>query len=262
MLTMVERLLNMFKKINILNFIFLCSVVGCSNTIDKTISPPENSKLVSVKIKNPSIYTKPFPLAVRYISQECKKRRISGFDGSVIIEPSYNVIQATLKQKDNDIWIAQIATIGGGKCRWMLSAITLGIEYSDAIHLRKDLTLGSAAGMIIAFDNDASRNGQYSTIKGDINVSPKYYPYIREKKIDKIENTLSLLGKESFITLRAIESWNIVFSPKLDENKIVIFEGIEKKEKGVYPKIIYPDGTIAPPKTLFPDFDKVDKMKL
>ena len=36
----------------------------------------------------------------------------------------------------------------------------------------------------------------------------------------------------------------------------------KKKVDGVYSKIIYPDGSIAPARTLFPDFDKVDEMKV
>ena len=64
-----------------------------------------------------------------------------------------------------------------------MSAVNLGIEYIDAIHLGKDLVPGTAVGVTLAFDNDASRNGQFTFVTGDVDLSPKYYPYIREKKM-------------------------------------------------------------------------------
>ncbi|MEG5687309.1 hypothetical protein UXO04_26445, partial [Enterobacter kobei] len=96
-----------------------------------------------------------FPLEVRYISYECKKKRISGFDGSVITEPSYNVIGIPMQQESGDIWKAKVAMTGGGSCKWTLSAVNLGIEYIDATHLGKDLVPGTAVGVSLAFDNDA-----------------------------------------------------------------------------------------------------------
>lgn len=44
--------------------------------------------------------------------------------------------------------------------------------------------------------------------------------------------------------------------------KLCVGLSLKKKVDGVCSKIIYPDGTVAPEKTLFPDFNKVDKMKL
>ncbi|MDA8505343.1 hypothetical protein NNO02_23240, partial [Citrobacter sp. Awk 2] len=105
------------------------------------------------------------------------KKRISGFDGSVITEPSYNVIGIPMQQENGDIWKAKVAMTGGGPCQWMLSVVNLGIEYIDAIYLGKDLVPGTAVDVALAFDNDASRNGQFTYIAGDVNLSPKYYPY-------------------------------------------------------------------------------------
>ena len=148
------------SKIILLSLV-LFTVAGCSisRTVNKTLSPPPDTKWVNVEVKNPSQYTKPFPLEVRYISYECMKKRISGADGSVIIEPSYNVIGIPMQQESRDIWKAKVAMTGGSSCKWMLSAVNLGIEYIDAIHLGKDLVPGAAVGVTLAFDNDASRNG-------------------------------------------------------------------------------------------------------
>ncbi|CAM7109705.1 hypothetical protein ENINMM105M2_22835 [Enterobacter intestinihominis] len=82
----------MYNQSNIiLLFLVLFSSAGCSvsQTVNKTLSPPADTKWVNFEVKNPSQYTKPIPLEVRYISHECMKKRISGFDGSVVTEPSY-----------------------------------------------------------------------------------------------------------------------------------------------------------------------------
>lgn len=251
------------SKIILLSLV-LFTVAGCSmsRAVNKTLSPPPDTKWVSFEVKNPSQYTKPFPLEVRYISYECKKKRVSGFDGSVITEPSYNVIRIPMNQSNGNIWEAKVAMTGGGSCQWALSAVTLGIEYIDATHLGKDLVPGTAVGVTLAFDSDASRNGQFTFVTGDVDLSPKYYPYIREKKMGGVENSLSLIGNEDFLSLRVGEISSVKFSPEIDERKITRFVGLEEKIKGKYPKIIYPDGSVAPEKTLFPDFDKIDKMNV
>ena len=70
------------------------------------------------------------------------KNRASGFDGSVITEPSYNVIGVPMQQDSGDIWKAKVSMTGGGSFKWTLSAVNLGIEYINAIHLGKDLVPG------------------------------------------------------------------------------------------------------------------------
>jgi hypothetical protein len=251
------------SKIILLSLV-LFSSAGCSisKAVNKTLSPPADTKWVNVEVKNPSPYTKPFPLEVRYISYECMKKRISGFDGSVITEPSYNVIGIPMQQESGDIWKAKVAMTGGGSCKWTLSAVNLGIEYIDATHLGKDLVPGTAVGATLAFDNDASRNGQYRSVQGDLNLSPKYYPYISEWNLGEKKKELSLLGKESFLSLRAHDLNEIKFFPEIDENKVVKYIGIEKKIKGAHSKIVYPDGSVVANGEIFPDYDKVDKMKV
>ncbi|MRS90399.1 hypothetical protein GJV04_10205 [Enterobacteriaceae bacterium RIT714] len=251
------------SKIILLSLV-LFTVAGCSmsRAVNKTLSPPADTKWVNIEVKNPSQYTKPFPLEVRYISYECKKKRISGFDGSVITEPSYNVIGIPMQQENGDIWNAKVAIAGGGSCKWTLSAVNLGIEYIDATHLGKDLVPGTAVGVSLAFDNDASRNGQYTATEGDLNLSPKYYPYISEWNLGEKKKELSLLGKKSFLSLGVDNLNKIKFSPVIDESKVVKYIGIERKIKGAHSKIEYPDGSVISDGTVFPSFDKIDKMKV
>ena len=188
-------------KIIVLSLL-LFSSAGCSTnqTVNKTLSPPADTKWVNFEVKNPSQYTKPFPLEVRYISYECKKKRVCGFDGSVINEPSYNVIRIPMNRSNGDIWEAKVAMTGGGSCQWALSAVTLGIEYIDATHLGKDLVPGTAVGVSLAFDNDASRNGQFENLS-DSNPSftSTYYPLIKTNKTIRENDSLSIFGKEGFL---------------------------------------------------------------
>ena len=248
----------------ILISLVLFSLTGCSisRPANKTLSPPPDTKWINIEVKNPSSYTQPFPLRVRYISYECMKKRISGVDGAIITEPSYNAIEIPMQQENGDIWKAKVAMSGGGSCKWSLSAVKLGIEYIDATHLGEDLVLGTEVGVAVAFDNNASKNGQYRFVHGDLNLSPKYYPYITDWNINRKLKDLSLFGKEDFLSYRLTNGNNILFEPSLDESKVIRYIEPEKKIKGVYPKIIYPDGSIISDGTVFPDFDKLDKMKI
>ena len=50
-----------------------------------------------------------------------------------------------MQQERGDIWKAKVAMTGGGLCNWTLSAVTLGIEYTDA----EDAITVSAGGQTI-----------------------------------------------------------------------------------------------------------------
>ena len=142
---------------------------SCAQAMDKTLSPPSDTTWVNVEVKNPSRYTRPFPLEITYISHKCLKNRTSGFDGSSVTEPSYNGMKIPLQQQGkSDVWIAKVAMNGGSSCDWTLSEFNLGIEYIDAAHLGEKLVPGAAVGATIAFDNDASRNGQFRIVNGDL----------------------------------------------------------------------------------------------
>lgn len=80
--------------------------------------------------------------------------------------------------------------------------------------------------MTLAFDNDASRNGQFTFVTGDVSLSSKYYPYIRERKMG---DSLSLFGKKDFLSLRVDEISSVKFSHEIDEGEITRFVGLEKK---------------------------------
>jgi len=249
---------------------FVLSNCGCVSNTDHTLSPPSDTQWVNVEVQNPSPYTKPFPLEVRYISHKCLKKRVSGVDGSVITEPSYNVIKIPLQQRDNDLWKAKVAMTGGGSCNWTLSALNLGIEYIDATHLGKDLVPGTAVGATIAFDDDASRNGKFDTVSGNqLNYAPIYYPLIikwSQQKNSTTPDKLYLFGKRSAfydarLYLNTKKSALVKYKPYIQESKKVeMLFPYEKKHGSMY-TIIYPNGEKVFSKKINPDFNKLEAMK-
>ena len=255
----------MISKRNIFVFILPVWILsGCGNTINRHLSYPSDTKWVTVEIKNPSPFTKPFPLEVRYISKKCLKRRISGFDGSVISEPSYNVVRIPLqKMKNSNVWQGRVAITGGGSCKWTLSAINLGVEYVDVSHIGKDLQPGTAVGATVAFDNDASRNGQFETIRGGIiSLSSEYFPMIKTDKMIRQVDSVSLFGKNNFMKKRVvgnIGNMKIQFNPKLDESKLVRMIAPKTNNRGDFYKIIYPDGTMTSDGSTHPDVKRLIK---
>lgn len=101
------------------------------------------------------------------------------------------------------LWKTKVAMTSGGSCKWTLSAVNLGIEYIDATHLGKDLVPGTAVGATLAFDNDASRNGQFYVETGNnLKLTPDYYPLIHTNKRIQKNDALEIFGKEDFIQRR------------------------------------------------------------
>lgn len=268
---MEKRIWKMHKSIKIITVCLSALILNsCAQAMDKTLSPPLDTKWVNVEVKNPSRYTKPFPLEVTYISHKCLKNRTSGFDGSSVAEPSYNGMKILLQQQGkSDVWIAKIAMRGGGSCDWTLSEINLGIEYTDATHLGKGLILGSAVGATVAFDADASRNGQFEIISGNkFNYTPKYYPVIErwstQKNSTKSDKLNLFGGKSSFFDVRMIikdnDAW-IRYVPVIEEGKKVEMIFPYEKEKGEIFTFVYPNGERVSSREIKPDFKKIDEMK-
>lgn len=242
-------------------------VGGCSHATSNEIPPPKDTKWVTVEVINPSKYTRPFPLEVRYISRECQKIRVNGFDGSVDSESSYNVIKVPLQQQNGDKWKGIVAMTGGGKCVWSLSAINVGIEYIDATHFGNDLVPGTAVGVTIAFDADAARNGKFEPVTGnDFNYAPKYYPFIKkwnDSPQSTMQDKLYLFGKEDAfwkvkLDYKPNENILINYNPSIDESKKVLMTFPNKKGKDAMYSYVYPDGSVISSKNTTPDFNKIN----
>ena len=237
-------------------------IVSCVNTDDRTLSPPANTQWINVEVRNPSSYTQPFPLEVLYVSTSCKRELMSMRDGQHYEKIGYNPIKIALqKQSGSDLWIAKVAKDGGGKCNWKLSEFNLGIEYVDATHLGLGLVPGSAVGAIIAFDENATKNGRFKVFEGsELVLSPVYYPLIDSNKDINVNDTLNLFGQNDFLLKKIVSSAKNVqvrFEPTVDESKVAKMIAPTEQKVGVYYKIIYPDGSVVSDGTTHPDVNRL-----
>lgn len=254
----------MYKRLNLfilLQVVFLLN--GCAQATDRTLSPPSNTDWINVEIKNPSLYTKPFPLEVLYVSTTCKRELMSMRDGQHYEKVGLNPVKIPLLQKKNstNIWIAKIAKDGGGKCNWKLSEFNLGIEYIDATHLGKDLVPGTAVGATIAFDDNATKNGRFKVFEGsELVLSLVYYPLIQSNKRISTNDMLNLFGEKDFMQIKMIsyaKNIQVKFKPTLEEFKLVKMIAPKEHKVGEFYKIIYPDGSVVSDGTIHPDVNRL-----
>lgn len=253
----------MYKRLNSLVLIqFALLLNGCAQATDRTLSPPSNSDWVNIEIKNPSAYTKPFPLEVLYVSTTCKRELMSMRDGQHYEKVGLNPIKIPLQEKNSSgVWIAKIAKDGGGKCNWKLSEFNLGIEYIDATHLGKGLVPGTAVGATIAFDGNATKNGLFKVSENsELVLSPAYYPLVQDNKRISENDMLNLFGEKDFMQIKMVSSAKdiqVIFKPTLDESKLVKMIAPKDHKAGVFYKIIYPDGTVVSDGTTHPDVNRL-----
>ncbi|QYH18081.1 MULTISPECIES: hypothetical protein [Enterobacter] len=253
----------MYKRLNsfvLLQFVLLLN--GCAQATDRTLSPPSNTDWVNIEIKNPSSYTKPFPLEVLYVSTTCKRELMSMRDGKHYEKVGLNPIKIPLQEKNSsDVWIAKIAKDGGGKCNWKLSEFNFGIEYTDATHLGNGLVPGTAVGATIAFDDNATKNGLFKVIQdSELVLSPAYYPLIQSNKRISTNDMLNLFGEKDFMQIKMIssaKSIQIKFMPTLDESKLVKMIAPKEHKVGEFYKIVYPDGSVVSDGSTHPDVSRL-----
>ncbi|QIK14147.1 hypothetical protein G7090_12495 [Leclercia sp. 29361] len=253
----------MYKRLNSLVLIqFVLLLNGCAQATDRTLSPPSNTDWVNVEIKNPSSYTKPFPLEVLYVSTTCKRELMSMRDGQHYEKVGLNPIKIPLQEKNSSgVWIAKIAKDGGGKCNWKLSEFNLGIEYIDATHLGKGLVPGTAVGATIAFDDNATKNGLFKVFENpELLLSPTYYPLVQNNKRINANDMLNLFGEKDFMQIKMVSPAKVIqviFKPTLDESKLVKMIAPKEHKVGAFYKIIYPNGTVVSDGTTHPDVNRL-----
>ncbi|MCG8159130.1 hypothetical protein JMY81_23555 [Brenneria goodwinii] len=210
------------KLINWLILFAIAPLSACAPKRDFTLSPPANTQWVDIEVVAP-LNTTAFPLNALYRSSVCLHERRQA-DMSKVKSRGYNPVHMALQpHAAGRVYRQRVALDGGGPCEWTLSMITLGIEYSRTDHLVKDAEIGTAVGLKVAFDNEASNNGYYAPVHNELIYSLVYYPYIRESYLGKPERSLSLYGEKSFmpyrITIDTDKNGKIVFLPTVDEKK-------------------------------------------
>lgn len=237
---------------------------GCVGR-NRAISPPSDNQWVDIEIKAPK-NTKAALLAAFYTSDKCKKERyntdmeiylVSGTQTNYV-NMDFDKISGNYKSK--------IPVDGGGQCKWRLSKVTFGIQYSRTGHLIKNGggQIGTAVGIEVAFDDEGAKNGDYILTTSPLSLTPTYYPIITKKYLPSEITQLSLLGKEAFESYRINvindENIGIKLSPILDESKIVKKIGPKSIGVGNFFHIEYPDGSVTSNGEVTPDFEKLSSM--
>ncbi|WP_048638251.1 hypothetical protein [Brenneria goodwinii] len=252
------------KFINWLILFAIAPLSACSPKRDFTLSPPANTQWVDIEVVAP-LNTTAFPLNALYRSSVCLHERRQA-DMSKVKSRGYNPVHMALQpDAGGRVYRQRVALDGGGPCEWKLSMITLGIEYSRTDHLVKDAEVGTAVGLKVAFDNEASNNGYYEPVKNELTHSSVYYPVELNWNEANKPLELYLFGEHSFYPYRMFidkgVSGKIKFSPVVDESKLVRQISPKGNKVGVYFKIIYPDGTETANPNNRPDYNKLKNMK-
>ncbi|WP_246107218.1 hypothetical protein [Yersinia kristensenii] len=179
----------------------MLSVVLLSGCVAKngTISPPSDNQWGDVEVKTPK-NTEAIPLVAFFTSDECKKEKYN-VDMKVYQLKGTQARNLNMEiDKTSGNYRSQIPMDGGGKCKWRLSKVTFGIQYSRTEHLIKNGggQIGTAVGVEVAFDDEGAKNGDYIFTTNPLSLTPTYYPIITQKYLPSEITQLSLLGKEVF----------------------------------------------------------------
>ncbi|WP_261373507.1 hypothetical protein [Yersinia massiliensis] len=245
-------------------FLSLLCTSGCTAK-NRAISPPNENQWVDIEIKAPN-NTEAFPIVAFYTSDECKKERYN-------VDMKLYQLKGTQARSINmefdkisGNYRSKIPMNGGGQCKWRLSKVTLGIQYSRTEHLIKNGggQIGTAVGIKISLDDEGETDGNYIITKDPLLLTPTYYPVITEWHLTKEATDLSLLGKRNFelyrINVVNKETVYIKLIPILDESKVVRMIGPKIKKKGNHWRIEYPDGSVTSNGEVTPDFEKLSSM--
>ncbi|MCG8159126.1 hypothetical protein JMY81_23535 [Brenneria goodwinii] len=251
------------KFINWLMLLGIAPLAACAPKRDLTLSPPENTQWVDIEVVAPP-NTTAFPLNALYRSSVCLHERRQA-DMSKVKSRGYNPVHMALQpDAGGRVYRQRVAVDGGGPCEWKLSMITLGIKYSRTDHLVKNAEVGPGSGLKVAFDSEASNNGYYEPVRNELAYSAVYYPFLIEHYLGESKRELWIYGEQDFrqylMKINEGRVGKIIFLPKLDEKKIVTWQGVKKMNAGEKSKITYPDGSVAFGKT-DPDYNKLKNMK-
>jgi len=245
----------------LLCFTLSISVSGCAT--DRTMSPAQEGEKVSFSIKLPEgLEAK--PMRVMYRSAICRHVTHDAHGRRETLD-GYNGFDLMLKRIKNDLYGAELYVDGGGPCRWRLSNVDLGVQYSVPTPFGVDATPGWGGGLIVVFDsNNPQRQISRPIIVKDavLNVIEDYYPLVSERFINGYAKQVSLVGVDGGdLTYTAPDARIVYFEPVLHGDYVVRSIAPKKNVKGDFPKFYYPDGTVQSHWRSEADFKKMQEIR-
>ncbi|WP_368879312.1 hypothetical protein [Proteus mirabilis] len=255
---------------NIINkyCLFLLSVVemlllsGCHSLISKidtTFLPPENGRTVKISVDVPDI-AELSPIEIMYRSNICLSNKGNGNKEKYVVAGHNYYIDTLKKESKNSIYSIELPILGGGKCDWQLSNVTLRLTLKKNNSFTKDIVDIVGTGVIIIFDNNQPQRsgGRAINKKGDFDIVSDYFPWINRSFKNSNDISLWLYGKALFLYYQSRDAQQITWKPIIHSDIVVYSEyPAEEKTEGVSTIYSYPDGTKSANRNGKPDYNKL-----
>ncbi len=225
--------------------LLLVSLVGCAQAISTDFSPPPGGESVSVTVKVPKDLAAN-TMRVMYRSAKCPISRSDGDGNRYEIKGAHAIEIEPQRLGKSDLYEARLVRDGGGTCQWKLSNVTFGVHYENSAQFGEGVKYGWGGEVIIAFDKNLPQQKNMYGLKevdGDLSIRPDYYPWMIETFIGGHEKTIVLLGRQDFLSYRALTAEKVFFEPLLHSEMVVRTIGVKNIGKGEKAENIYPDGT-------------------
>jgi len=236
----------------------MLSLMGCAENKAQDFSPPPGGEQVTVTVKVPQDLVAD-TMRVMYRSQKCPIKR-SGANWTSYEEDGYYSIEVVpQRQGQSDLYVAKLDRNGGGACQWNLSNVTFGVHYENTAKFGGGVKYGYGGRVIVIFDSNLPQERDMygvKDIKGDVQISNEYYPWVFESFILGHKKTLILLSEKNVYTYKAKSAREIYFSPKIHKE---VVRTLGAKVSGGISEIIYPDGTREASRDE-PDLDRLSEI--
>lgn len=232
-------------------FIVVC-LTSCD---DDSVSPPKNTKWLTVSIKIPS-ETVSTPIHAVYRSSTCLRKNFNSNMDSYKID-GYNYVDIhPLKVNETNIYEGKVAISGGGKCQWSLSNVTFGFQYEEKNSYNTHLIEPAIITLVLDKYIPQQSDG-FERVIGDFVIKNEYYPLINNVFLGGKERTLSLFSHKKNYVYLLKDTERVDFIPDLHSDKPVFVMGPEKNGDKV--KVEYPDGKVVvlPKGQVDPDINKL-----
>ena len=250
---------------NLGGFIMLAltsSLHACS--IDHSFSPLPDSEQVTVSLKVPkNLIAK--PVEVTYRSSVCT-HIVRGGSGDTTVKGDYHRLDVNLRSDHGDnIYSVKLPVHGGGACQWRLSNVAFGIKYNDTTRFGGPIVYGAGGGIVVVFDGNRPQrsHGWWEKVQGDLYAVEDYYPVVSERYIGGYRKRIGLLGKKDiYRVFVAPQARSVYFEPVVHEDFILHRTGPRIKKDGNYTTYKYPDGSVVSGVPSWPDFTKMQAIRL
>lgn len=242
----------LIKNIALISFFLL---FGCEK--DESLNPSTNGEMVSVIAKMP-LDSELLPLEIMYRSNLCLKRR-NNSNGDVVNESGYHFVKKEFNHTlDDNVFNLLVARDGGGRCKWMLSNITIGFHLKKSPPRKDDISEYIPIKEIVVFDDNSPQriSGAYESIDGDVKLESDYFPVITTRRSRKSPLEYSIVRASPDVVYKSKSAKAVIFEPRLHFSKVLHATEPSVQKVGEYISVQYPDG-VTENSPYFPNYKKL-----